>query len=122
MEGNKYDLEDRTLIFSKRILKMTKALINNDINRHFINQIVRSSTSVGANYREANDALGKNDFVHRLKIARKEAKETTYWINLIIENNKNLENRISNLLTESVELTKILSSIIKKSQDKQKQI
>lgn len=116
MEDKKYDLEDRTLEFSKRILKLIKALPKDDINRCYTNQIIRSSSSVGANYREANDALGKKDFVHRVKIARKEAKETTYWIELIKEHNTNLANRMELLLQESIELTKILSAIIVKSE------
>lgn len=123
MEGNnknkKYDLEDRTLEFSKRILRMAKALPQNETSNIFIKQCVRSSSSIGANYREANDALGKKDFIHRLKISRKEAKETTYWLNLIIENNPELTNRLQNLHQESIELTKILSAIIRNTQEKQ---
>jgi|SRR3989338_11234311 len=117
MDGKKYDLEDRTLEFSKRVLKMVKALSKDDINAHYSSQIIRSSSSIGANYREANDALGKKDFVHRIKISRKESKETTYWIRLIMENNIELASRMNNLLEESVELTKILSSIIIKSEN-----
>jgi four helix bundle protein len=78
MEGKKYDLEDRTLEFAKRILKMVRALPKNSINEYYSSQVVRSSGSIGANYREANDALGKKDFIHRIKISRKESKETTY--------------------------------------------
>jgi len=117
MEGKKYDLEERTLEFSKRILKMVRVLPRNSINEYYSSQIVRSSGSVGANYREANDALGKKDFVHRIKISRKESKETTYWIRLIMEYNAELASRMNNLLDESIELTKILSSIIIKSEN-----
>jgi len=117
MEGKKYDLEERTLEFSKRILKMVRVLPRNSINEYYSSQIVRSSGSVGANYREANDALGKKDFVHRIKISRKESKETTYWIRLIMEYNSELASRMNNLLDESIELTKILSSIIIKSEN-----
>lgn len=118
MEGKKYDLEDRTLEFSKRILRMVKALPKDDINVYYSNQIVRSSSSIGANYREANDALGKKDFVLRAKISRKESKETTYWLQLIIEHNSRLAFRMLPLLQESIELTKILSSIIYKRENK----
>ncbi len=114
MEGKIFDLEKRTLEFSKRILKMTQALPKNDTNTHFSNQCVRSATSVGANYREANDALGKKDFIHRVRIARKEAKETEYWIELIIEHNKTMESRIKSLQKETYELRNILSVIINK--------
>ena len=120
MEGKIYDLEDRTLEFAKRVLRMTRILSKNNVNSHYVSQIIRSSSSVGANYGEANDALGKKDFFHRMKISRKEAKETTFWLKLIIENNPELEMRIKPLLQESVELTKIFSSIISKNTNKNK--
>jgi len=116
MDDKKYDLENRTLEFSKRILKLVKTLPKDDINKCYSNQIIRSGSSVGANYREANDALGKKDFVHRMKIARKEAKETTYWLELIKEHNIILASRMKLLLQESIEITKILSAIISKSE------
>lgn len=109
-----FDLEERTLIFAKRVIIMCKSLPKNTVNRVLINQIIRSAGSVGANYREANDALGKKDFLMRLRISRKEAKENHFWIELIIEANSNLKNRLADLLQESVEIKKILSSIITK--------
>lgn len=121
MEETRYDLEERTLSFAKRILKMAKALPKDQINQYYTNQIIRSGSSVGANYREANDALGKKDFIHRSKIARKESKETTYWLELIIEHNPDFESRIRPLAQENIELTKILSAIIFKSENKNKQ-
>ena len=118
MGGAIYDLEDRTLAFAKRILDMTQALPKDSTNLHFIDQVVRSSTSVGANYREANDALGKKYFIHRVRISRKECKETTYWLKLILYNNPKLEKRMEGITGESIELTKILSAIIKSAQNK----
>lgn len=115
MEGKIYNLEDRTLEFAKRVAKMCKSLEKNAINDVYIKQIIRSSTSVGANYREANEKLSKKDFLHRIKISRKECKETTYWIELIIDNNHVLSKIIESLLKESIELRKILSAIIDKS-------
>ena len=97
---------------------MTKSLEKNDANRYYSDQCVRSRSSVGSNYREANDALGKKDFVHRLRISRKEAKESIYWIELIIEQNPKLIERIKPLLQEGIEIKNILSSIITKSQKK----
>ena len=121
MENNKggrqlFDLEERTLNFAKRIVRMCKALPNNTVNFKLIDQIIRSAGSVGANYREANDALGKKDFLMRMKITRKETKETLFWLELIIEANPNLKDRIRELLNESIELKKIFSAIITKSQ------
>ena len=118
--GKTYDLEERTLNFSKRILRLTKALPRNTANNAFISQIIRSSCSVGANYIEANESLGRKDFLMRARISRKEAKETIYWLKLIIENNIGLENRINPLLQEATELLKIFSSIIEKSKDTKK--
>src|SRR3990167_2699354 len=111
----KFDLEDRTLIFAKQIINFCKNLPNNTINFKLIDQIIRSAGSIGANYREANDSLGKKDFIHRLRISRKEAKETTFWLELILEANPNLRDNIDKLIDESRQLRNILSSIITKS-------
>ncbi len=78
--------------------------------------MVRASGSVGANYREANEALSKKDFLMRMKISRKEAKESAYWLRLIHETNdlENCDEAVS-LIQKAIELKKILSSIIAKS-------
>ena len=107
-----FDLEERTLEFAKRIVRMCKELPNNTVNFKLIDQIIRSGGSVGANYREANDALGKKDFAMRMKISRKEVKETQFWLELIVEANPNFKNKMQELLKESLELRKILSAII----------
>ncbi|MDP3795316.1 MAG: four helix bundle protein [bacterium] len=108
-------LDERTLLFAKRVITLAKALPVNTVNHELISQVTRSGTSVGANYREANDALSKKDFLHRLRITRKEAKETMYWLDLIIHANQSLKERIVPLREETRELIKILSSIIEKS-------
>lgn len=110
----KFDLEDRTTEFAKRIIRLTKSLPKNIINNPLISQIIRSAGSIGANYREANDALGKKDFVHRMKISRKEAKETIHWLELIEEANHNFKPRMQDLKKEAQELRNILSAIITK--------
>ena len=115
MSNSIYDLEDRTLAFSKNIIHLIKKIPRNSSNRILTDQLLRSSTSIGANYREANDALGKKDFVHRLRIARKEAKETIYWLELILENNSTKKTDITPLIKETAELRNILSAIINKS-------
>lgn len=86
------------------------------MNNRLVGQIVGSAGSIGANYREANDALGKKDFIHRLKISRKEAKETIHWLILIKEANPEIKDRMAELMKEVTELKNILSSIIIKSQ------
>ena len=113
--NSRFDLEDRTLEFSKRIVRLCKELPRNTINHCLVEQIIRSAGSMGANYREANDALGRKDFTLRVRIARKETKETLYWLELIIEANPEFKTRMENLVKECIELKKILSVIVDKS-------
>ncbi|KAA3617683.1 MAG: four helix bundle protein [Calditrichaeota bacterium] len=114
-----YDLEERTFIFAKEVRLFVKQLPRSLANTEDSRQVIRSSGSVGANYREANESLSKKDFLMRMKISRKEAKESEYWLKLIYETNS-LENEkeVSNLIQEASELKKIFSSIIEKSSNK----
>ena len=109
-----FDLEKRTLEFSKKVIRLCKQLPQKVITKEIISQLIRSSGSVGANYREANDALSKKDFSHRMKITRKEAKETCYWLELLQEANPEFNHGIEILLAEAVELKKIFSAIVNK--------
>ena len=111
----KYDLEERTLEYSKRIIHLVKAVSKNTINFNLTDQVIRSGTSMGANYREANETETKKDFLFRIRICRKEGKETIYWLNLIIEANPELNERIQPLLQETTELVKIFAAILEKS-------
>jgi four helix bundle protein len=110
-----FDLEERTFLFAKEcriyVQKLPKTISNLEDGK----QLVRSSGSVGANYIEANEKLGDKDFVFRVKISRKEAKESKYWLGLLQELNPELNEFSSLLIIESEELRKILSSIITKS-------
>jgi four helix bundle protein len=78
-----YDLEERTFLFAKRVRQFVKKLPRTVSNLEDVKQLVKASGSVGANYIEANEALGKKDFLMRLKISRKEAKESIYWLRLV---------------------------------------
>jgi four helix bundle protein len=109
-----YDLEERTLAFSKDVISLCRKLPKNGINLPLVSQIVRSATSIGANYREANDSLSKKDSVLRLKIARKEAKETSYWLDILLEAEPKFKLELENLIKECIEIRNILSSIINK--------
>ena len=111
-----YDLEERTFEFSKAIRLFAKTLPRTIANIEDVKQLIRSSGSVGANYREASEALSKKDFAMRIRISRKEAKECVYWLRVIRETNR-LENpgEADRLMGEANELTKILSSIAAKS-------
>jgi len=112
--SQKFDLEERTLEFAKQIVKLCKKLSKNTVNFRLADQIIRSAGSIGANYREANDALGKKDFVHRLRISRKETKETVFWLKLILEANPNIKKQVQKLINECQEIRNILSAIINK--------
>ncbi len=79
----KYDLEDRTLCFAKSVIELVNKLDKTIANIEIGKQLVRSSGSVGANYIEANESLSKKDFLLRIKICRKEAKESCYWLKLV---------------------------------------
>ncbi len=114
-EGKPYDLEKRTLEFAKGIIRLCKKLPKDIINIKLIGQLVNASGSVGANYREANEALSKKDFMHRIKITRKECKESTYWLKLLKEANQKCTDEVNNFVQESQELRNIFTSIINKS-------
>lgn len=111
-----YNLEERTLLFAKEVRLFIKSLPKTIANNEDSKQVVRSSGSIGANYLEANEALSKKDFRFRVKISRKEAKESAYWLKLIAETNT-LQNpqEARELIQEAIELKKILSTIIEKS-------
>lgn len=112
----KFDLEERTTEFAKSVIRLCRSLPKDTINNRLIGQMVGSAGSVGANYREANDALGKKDFRHKLKIARRETKETIHWIELIKEANPDInERQVKSIRQETVELKNIFSAIISKS-------
>ncbi|MBI4121053.1 MAG: four helix bundle protein [Parcubacteria group bacterium] len=113
--NRRFDLEKRTTDFARAIIRLCKTLPRSPMHDRLVGQIVGSAGSVGANYREANDALGKKDFAHRLKIARKEAKETIHWLELIKEASPNVQEGADDLLGEATELKNILSAIIAKT-------
>ena len=109
-----FDLEKRTTEFAKTVIEVCKSIVVNSINNRIISQVVGASGSVGANYREGNDALGKKDFIQRMKIARREAKESHHWLELLLTAHPNKEPQIKPLLQEARELKSILSAIISK--------
>ena len=106
------NLELRTMEFTKSVIRLCRDLPHDPITMELIKQVIRSSGSVGANYREANEKLSKKDFALRIKIARKEAKETTYWLELLQEIAPALSDRIALSVRESEELRNILSAIL----------
>ena len=117
------DLENRTLDFAIRVRWFVKSLPSTLSNYEDVRQLIRSSGSIGANYIEANEALSKRDFIMRLKISRKVAKETAFWISTILKSN-DLSSAVTQsgdlLFKEATELRNILSAIIIKTQTKDK--
>jgi len=114
--SKQYDLEDRTLEFARKVRYFVKILPKITVNFEDGKQLIKSSGSVGANYIEANESLSKKDFLLRIKISRKEAKESGYWLNLVdINGREDLEEERKRLIQESTELMKIFGSILEKS-------
>jgi four helix bundle protein len=110
--SKQYNLEERTIEFAKRIREFVKKLPKTISNIEDIKQLIKSSGSVGANYIEANEALSKKDFVMRIKICRKESKESRYWLKLLdTKDHLTLENERQELIKESTELMNIFGSI-----------
>ena len=110
-----FDLEERTFLFAKECRNYIKSLSRTISNIEDGKQLIRSSGSVGANYIEANEKLGDKDLIFRLKISRKEAKESKFWLRLLHELNPDQKTFSETLLFEVEELRKILSAIITKT-------
>ena len=116
LNSKHYDLEERTFLFAKRVRAFIKKIPITLSNIEDSKQLTKASGSVGANYIEANESLSKKDFVFRIKICRKEAKESKYWLGLLdLNNDIILEKECSELISEAEELTKIFGSILVKS-------
>lgn len=109
-----YDLEERTARYGEDILMFMKTLKRDDINRPLISQIVRSGTSIGANYMEADAAESKRDFKHKISLVKKETKETKHWLRMIAKANPQRKDELKVLWNEGQELTLIFSSILNK--------
>jgi four helix bundle protein len=116
---NKYNLEERTQRFARDCRDYCRKLPKTIENFEYRKQLVRSSGSTAANYIEANEALSYKDFVHRIRICRKEVKESRLWLNLcLIDENQELKIEKQRLLNESFELTKIFSATIRSCENK----
>jgi len=109
---NKNDLEKRTTKFGSEVILFVKELKRDVINLPLINQIVRSSTSIGANYREATGASSRKDFKNKLFICKKECKETKHWLEIIAGANPEHKDPCRILWKEAQELTLIFSQAI----------
>lgn len=115
--GKQYDLEDRTYEFAKKVRLFIKKIPKTIANIEDGKQVIRSSGSIGANYIEANEALSKKDFIMRIKISRKEAKESSFWLRLIdAGSGQELEKERQVLNKEATELMNIFGAILRKTE------
>lgn len=113
----KYDLEERTGKFGEDIIEFAKLISHSPVTISIITQLVKSGTSVGANYNEADCAESRKDFEHKLGICKKEAKECKHWLRMISKATPELKNRAIELWNEANELQLIFITIIKKSRE-----
>lgn len=110
-----YDLEERTAVFSENLIDVCKKASKNSVANPIIDQLIRSGTSIGANYCEANGASSKKDFRNKIFICKKEGKETMYWLRLLAKSSSELEADCRKLWKEAHELTLIFSKIANKT-------
>jgi len=110
--GKKYDLEERTAKFGEAIIKFSRKIPKNAVNLSIITQLVKSGTSVGSNYCEADDAESKKDFRHKIGICKKEARETKYWLRMTMVICGELRGEAKKLWQEAKELNLIFNSIV----------
>jgi four helix bundle protein len=112
-------LEDRTKKFALGIIRLSSSLSNSPENLVIKNQITKSGTSIGANYREANKSRSKADFKNRISICRSETNETLYWLEIVMETDSLSAEKTQKIHNEAKELLAIFTSIINKLNNKQ---
>lgn len=111
MPQNKYDLEERTAKFGEAVINFCRALTEDNISKPLVSQLIRSSTSIGANYMEANGASSRKDFKNKIFICKKEAQETKHWLRMISTYLPDRKTEIRSLWQEAQELTMIFQKI-----------
>ncbi len=114
----KYDIEERTGIFGENVIMFVKKLPHNDITKRIIPQLVGAATSIGANYCEADCSESNKDFIHKMAIANKEAKESKHFLRMVSVACEEHKNEAMKLLQESHELNLIFTTIIKKARER----
>jgi four helix bundle protein len=113
--SKQYDLDERTFKFASDVMQFVKLLPRSISNAEIVKQLVRAAGSVGVNYIEASESLGKKDFILHIKICRKEAKECRYWLRLVDIGDRDIADAKGTLSKETTELMKIFGSIIEKA-------
>src|ERR1043165_4587334 len=113
-ENKIYDLEERTTVFAERVRNFCLKLSKNAANNEYIPQLIRSGSSPGANYIEANETNGDKDVKMKIKTCRREAKESAYWLRLIVtDGSDEMETERASLRQEAKEFVLIFSAILK---------
>ena len=121
MAEKRRDLGERLLEYGARIIRLVEALPNTVVGRRVGDQLLRSGTSVGANYEEAQGAESRDDFVHKLQIALKELRESNYWLRLLVKSGKISAQRMNDLLDESSQLRAMRSKSVATAKGKAKE-
>ncbi len=117
-ENKKYDLEERTALYAERVRDFCLRLPKNQANNEYVPQLIRSGSSPGANYIEANESIGDKDFKMKIRTSRREAKESSYWLRLVITDNSTMmEAERATLRQEAKEFVLIFTAILKKRGD-----
>ncbi len=111
IRNDKFDLEERTAKFAEAIIELCKKAPKTILTIPVIDQLIRSGTSIGANYCEANGASSRKDFKNKIFICKKESKETKYWLRMLAKVVEELKNDCRRLWSEAQELTLIFSKI-----------
>jgi len=114
----KYDLEERTTKLGKSVIIFLKEVPETTMTKPIISQLLRSATSIGANYCEADDAESKKDFEHKLGICKKESRETKYWLEILKTAKPEFSGKIDLLAQEAKELNLIFNAIIIKTKNR----
>ncbi len=116
-EKPKFDLEERTKNFSKSTIIFLQEIAVDHLTKPIVSQLIRSVTSIGANYCEADDAESRKDFQHKLGICKKESRESKYWFEVLETAKPELASKIKPLIQEAKELNLIFNAIINKTKD-----
>jgi four helix bundle protein len=118
--GTEYNLEERTVTFSERVIALAKKVPKSPVNNPLINQLVRAATSIGANYCEADNAVSKKEFRLKIALCQKEARETKYWLRMIAAAEPDQVEAVRLLWKEARELHLIFSAILRNTRPEQK--
>ena len=111
---SRYDLEERTACFGEAIIRFARTLLKDPVTLPLISQLVRAGTSVGANYCEADDAVSRKEFCHKIGTCKKEARESKYWLRMVATAQPDVKLKARSLWHEAKELHLIFAAIIRK--------